>query len=463
MTDNAYKLSVLNEPKIPSTLIWILVLVQFSALILSGFNVIYGLLFTLPIFTALFVFIIGQNPLWGLYLLLFSTLLGPLSNLPLGDKIPQLNFADLVLFLILIPLYFRIMTRTNFLRIRFYTIERIYILFLLYCILNIMLAFDVLRAIALFKNYLVGWIVFEMVLHFVDDKSKLLRFFWILLLWGGILSIYQIIFMLAQGDLIATIQRKYVHLSFGSSNYIAAFYVLLLSFSIPMIFSKISNALNKALLYGLILLMISSLFLTGSRGGVVALFAGLVVILIKFRNWKTLTAFSFFLAVLGVAIYYNPSSQFVFKGLADYQQSVSVLSRLELWLESYRIFTEHPIFGVGLGNVDFFIHLRLEEAFYTKAHNIILELLSETGIIGFGIFHLLFIAILFQQIKNIKQIKDHDLNLLAWGFLSASVASYAHALFEPTITTFFFGIIFWIVMGLSLKLQSISQTTLANG
>jgi hypothetical protein len=43
------------------------------------------------------------------------------------------------------------------------------------------------------------------------------------------------------------------------------------------------------------------------------------------------------------------------------------------------------------------------------------------------------------------------------GFLCATLAAFVHSLFEPTITTYFFGIVFWIIIGLSVVLNHLAQ------
>ncbi len=268
--------------------------------------------------------------------------------------------------MVVVLLVLRAIMRSDLLHISLATVEKWFLIFLGFCLLTVFKAVDPLRGLALFKNLLAGLLVFEIVLRFVKTREQIINLVQLLMFWGTVLAVIQLITMFNQGDLLETIRRKNIHLSFGSSNYIAAFYVVLIGLGLPRLFTP-SLSTNKRLSLGaVIFLMLTCLFLTGSRGGVVALFVGFLVVLFRFRSLKKLLLILPFSLLVAIAIYLNPSSRIVFAGLIDFRTSASVLTRLELWLESWRLFRENPWFGVGLGNVDFHIHLKLSPVFIPK-------------------------------------------------------------------------------------------------
>jgi O-antigen ligase len=138
-----------------------------------------------------------------------------------------------------------------------------------------------------------------------------------------------------------------------------------------------------------------------------------------------------------------------------YQTSSSVLSRIEIWLESIKIFKSHPIFGVGLGNIHFYVEnyfIKAASGFHLiKAHNLVLELLAETGIIGLAIFGTLLFKALRIQLHNCFQLDKGFQNSLAWGILSGTLAAIVHSMVEPNIMGYMFGLVFWMIVGLSIK------------
>ena len=61
--------------------------------------------------------------------------------------------------------------------------------------------------------------------------------------------------------------------------------------------------------------------------------------------------------------------------------------RIRIWKSALDEFKKNPVLGSGIG---ISYHDEVLDADYVHPHNIILELLSETGIVGFGVFAILF-------------------------------------------------------------------------
>ena len=133
---------------------------------------------------------------------------------------------------------------------------------------------------------------------------------------------------------------------------------------------------------------------TGSRGGVVAAVATLIAALAVMRRERG--------AVIGLALgtlvagatwlAFSPGSLNRLVGLGDRSDG-----RSDLWRIAWEMFCHHPLQGVGLQNFipvapDYvlhpgalsFIHLITEKP--VVAHNTYLQLLAETGVVGFLLF-----------------------------------------------------------------------------
>lgn len=69
-------------------------------------------------------------------------------------------------------------------------------------------------------------------------------------------------------------------------------------------------------------------------------------------------------------------------------------SRIEIYTNTIKMIQDHPLFGVGLGAwySSYLIYRQPGQAWQYWAHNDYLQLISETGIIGFGISVLIFVA-----------------------------------------------------------------------
>ena len=439
---------VINKAMQGKTLLYLLLL-EVSILGLTLYDKIFGLFILVLLTCAALFFIIEKKPEYSIIFIIFSILLGPISTIPLKGKIPQLYFIDVVLSLAFFILLLKYLLLKDTFSISFSFIELLFLVFILYSFVTILQSIDFFRGLASLRNYLMGWFVFGLVLRIINNQKQIEKLFWMLMIWGVCLSLIEIYSILSQGNILLTVITKNVHLSWGKSNYIASFYALLIPLGVSILFTKNLSTQTKLLLMSFILLMITSIFLTGSRGGVVALAIGFLVLLWRFRSWQTLVAFLFFCFLVGVVIFFNPSSQIIWQRLVGYQTSPSVFSRIELWTECIKIFKESPILGVGLGNVNY--HMKLSGALFVKAHNLILELLSETGIIGFIIFAGLFYKVFRIQIENCINIQSGFQDSLAWGILAGTIAVFSHSMVEPNISSYQFSLVFWTVIGISVK------------
>jgi O-antigen ligase len=120
--------------------------------------------------------------------------------------------------------------------------------------------------------------------------------------------------------------------------------------------------------------------------------------------------------------------------------------RKDLFIQSFNMLKQNPIFGVGLNN--FLVNLPYFEkgssvVFLQPVHNIFLLVLTETGILGFLFF-------LFFLFKTFKRIKDFSKKYLRDFRFQALVAILVIGLFDHYFLTLQQGqLIFAIILGFS--------------
>lgn len=93
------------------------------------------------------------------------------------------------------------------------------------------------------------------------------------------------------------------------------------------------------------------------------------------------------------------------------------------YVAALKIFKDYPVFGVGVKNFRFFCHDKKYNAPWactTHPHNTYIQLLSETGIIGFSFIFILFIYFLYKclwhlyySFKNKYLFTDFEISLLS--------------------------------------------------
>jgi hypothetical protein len=150
------------------------------------------------------------------------------------------------------------------------------------------------------------------------------------------------------------------------------------------------------------LVMLYTVFLTGSRGGFLTLIVTAAVFLWGFAI-RGRRRYLLVLAVLvGVILWQAPSGVLVgrLKGTFKFEGDSAVTeasaeARKQLFLRSVEVTKQHPLFGVGPGN------FQEISGFWHVTHNSFTEMSSEGGVPAF----VLYVLILWCGFKNLKETK----------------------------------------------------------
>ncbi|MBM3245393.1 MAG: O-antigen ligase family protein, partial [Candidatus Omnitrophica bacterium] len=135
--------------------------------------------------------------------------------------------------------------------------------------------------------------------------------------------------------------------------------------------------------------------------------------------------------------------------------------RLDLWLAALNIFKDYPIFGSGPGTFEKFLyvygpqHGYKEGAIHLHSHNTYLEILSDTGLMGFmsliillsGFFRLVFAVLnLKRDVTNVNFILGFTAGIISTLIL-ASATSIIFIGFQDAA-------VFWLMMGIVMGMCS---------
>jgi len=145
----------------------------------------------------------------------------------------------------------------------------------------------------------------------------------------------------------------------------------------------------------------AGIFLSGSRGGQLALLAGLVMLapLGRLRAW--IPAASVVVVVLalglGLASWVGPEEQTLQTGFfAAGTGDLSLAMRSDIWGRTWRVLADHPLTGTGLGTFEWAYSSYDREGEWQgtiQAHNDYLQLASESGLVGIALLAWLVIAV----------------------------------------------------------------------
>lgn len=245
-----------------------------------------------------------------------------------------------------------------------------------------------------------------------------------------------------QGSLIL---RPYA--TFPHPNVLAGFLVIMLAYLLfPPSLSKPQNRLRRYLPMLAIVLGVLSLILTLSRTATAVfgliLFVWLLKATIKTRLQKSLLVVC---AVLLAIFIFQTELINRFTSLSLIDEAVSI--REFLLTQTITMVSHNFWVGVGLQN---FLPVLIQQlptptslAFFQPVHSLYLLLLSETGLVGFGIFIIFLGVSLFRISQSAPSTRLSKLMLLGAFLLLASTDHYFYTLHQgQLLTAFVFGVIF---------------------
>jgi putative inorganic carbon (hco3(-)) transporter len=192
-----------------------------------------------------------------------------------------------------------------------------------------------------------------------------------------------------------------------------------------------------------------ALLLTQSRGGLLAFIAILLVhVCFSARDRKTRVrrvALALVACLLVAAV-----AGFFFQRLTEIDDFTAV-SRVAIWGGAFTVFVRSPVLGTGFGNLRALMGglLNLPDGWTGDAHNLYLELLAETGVIGFLVFGLLMILAMRTALRQLRWTDNHFNKMTALAIFAVICGVLVHGMVDylfhttPQVTALFF-----LVLGL---------------
>jgi O-antigen ligase len=200
-----------------------------------------------------------------------------------------------------------------------------------------------------------------------------------------------------------------------------------LTLTYPLCFSFVEKSRHPLVFLLIALLIFAAVIITKSRSAIIIIYLASLFYFIKLRKKTSLRMFFAVILFLTLAgIIYSFKAKIGGQSLED---------RL-VWQETaFLMFKDYPVFGVGFGNFSaLFAYYRPELVLNTLfTHNIVFQLLSETGFVGF----LCFAAAGFVIFKKIvKHAANSAFAISILSFILLNLGDYSF--FIPANLTAFF-------------------------
>ena len=256
--------------------------------------------------------------------------------------------------------------------------------------------------------------------------------------------------------------RVYSYL--GNPNLLAGYLIPAIAFSVAAVFVW-QSWMQKALAAVMVVVNGVCLALTFSRGGWIGLVVAVGVLLLLLAHWWSIYLPRFWQRwalpiVLGTAASVVILAMIVVEPLRDRVGSMfagrgdsSNNFRINVWMAVIEMIKDHPIWGIGPGNVAFNkIYPLYMKARYSalSAYSILLEVILEAGIIGFTCFVWLLVVTVAQgwnAIQRLRQLGNRD-SLWLIAAIASLFGMIAHGLVDTVLYRPEVNTLWWLMFGM---------------
>ena len=300
------------------------------------------------------------------------------------------------------------------------------------------------------KNFILLPLLYFITFNNIKDKKDIWRLFYVILMGMFVVNLYtsrQVVDFHG----IESRQKITGTFVFLGPNETAAFLNQYTMILIALFFQVKKKAL-RGILGFLIFTNLNSIIFLFSRGAYLATWIGLFFFsLIR----KKVFLIPLIMIIIGWHIFLPQDVQQRITMTVDEsgQLEASAQTRVLLWEQSWHLFQQNPIFGVGF---HVFRELGLVAG---DTHNIYFKLLAEQGILGLLIFLVLYVFFLKEGWKLYKQGDDDLAKGLGIGFVCCIIVMMANNLFGNRWTHASMSGYLWIFAAIVARLNALSTSS----
>ena len=324
----------------------------------------------------------------------------------------------------------------------------------------------------MFLSYI---LIFFLIINNLNKKADFNSFIHLFFIIASLVSIYTIMQYYGFGPYLSDLHS--LTSTIGQKNWISNY----LGMIFPVVFSYFlleRTKKNKIIFFFLLSVLYTTLMICQSRGIWISISLTIILaiyIIIKFKfyeifkrnkKWLTLLLITFLVITIIYSID-NPLNKSAItvpqRAMTTFdEQDPSINTRLLIWRTTLEMIKDKPILGSGIGTfkmnyLNYQAEFLKDNPYYVKysgkageAHNEYLQIWAELGIIGLGLFLLIFyffyktIIDFYNNNKNVKE------KIIALGLVMGIICFLIHSLFTYTLHVPALGITFFALMGLTV-------------
>lgn len=196
-----------------------------------------------------------------------------------------------------------------------------------------------------------------------------------------------------------------------------------------------------------------SLIIGDSRGAYISIITTYVIYAIIQKKYKI--TFSVFSIVAIAIINYNKlplNIRYTLESITNKRATFSNVERIEMWNASINMIKNHPLIGVGIDNWRYYYSLPQYNTSvyeYSQAHNFYLQTGSEIGLIGLGLYVLIYVYSIRFSLFVIKKSKSSVRKVIALANMMVIIYTAFYSLFNNPLFNSKPAMFFFVIVGLN--------------
>jgi O-antigen ligase len=242
--------------------------------------------------------------------------------------------------------------------------------------------------------------------------------------------------------------------SFAHSNDFGAYLVIMLTLALSLFLSSTRRFKERILCLFATLPVAWCMFATKSRGAWISLIIS-AILLFSIKSKKILVLI---LLLLLMSPFIVPESiKQRFADFASIKTSGTAWERTKLWQGAFNMVKEHPVLGHGVNtytrNFPAYKPADYPDAIY--CHNSFLQMATEIGIVGVGLFIIFLICLIISGARGIKKLERGIYRDLYLGLLAGLVGFLCHCFVDTHLSSTTLSVFLFMYLGVSVAFKKV--------
>jgi O-antigen ligase len=324
----------------------------------------------------------------------------------------------------------------------------LFFLFIVSQVISSLLSPDYLTSFSHLFRRIPQYAVFIGSVLIIRDGCTTKRFLAVFFLFSGLICLIEIIKFI--GDYTPYLQLSEYRLQyFGYPVTNGAIKMLIILLLVPFIFHRKNFILKRWILILILILLITTLFLTNARSAFLGLFISLIAYGAICNRYFVLI---FVIVVTAALLIAPPALTERIMSIADLNH-MSNRSRIVMWNTAFEIFKDSPVFGHGDIDINQLYRKYKIPEFHGEGshmHNNIIQLTVNFGLFGLLIWSALMIRIIIKQLQILNITRNDEFtHLLAVVSLCSMIAFNVAGLTEWNFGDAEFAVVMWFSLSLA--------------